>query len=152
MSKPAEQILINQVADWLREISIVNGYTGNAGLDVRTEEWRDAAETVTGTVLTVIDADADALELRRWRVEITIEIIQPLTTSGRAVARQTLADVARALNRNISTWRDIGAGVTGVQTVSKRVDRSVEGSDYQTAAYTIAVTYGDLTPKPPAAA
>ncbi len=145
---PQEQLIIDQIADWLREITTANGYNGNAGLDVRTEEWRDPAETITSTVLTVIDSDASRIEDKHWALTVDIEIILPRTTTERASARQVLADIVRALNHRITSWRAIGAGVTATEPTARRIDRNTSGSGYQTAAYTLVVTYSDLTPHP----
>ena len=145
---PQTELIVSQIATWLRDISIDNGYTSDAGRSVSTE---DSQQDDGGTpILTVIDTDYQHTGERRWLVTIDIECLFRRHAHFREGARYLLHDIHRALNRPISDWRDINAGVTDSQPNSQTIDKPADGSDYQRAVYSLQVEYSELNARPTA--
>jgi len=150
MSVPQSQAIIDQVSQWLSEITIANGYYTNAGNSVAVEEFRRRDASVP--LLTVIDSDYSTTEPRNWRMTLDVEGVFLRSETERVQARLLLGDIGRALNRRIGRWREIGAGVTGVAAQSKQIGRQSDdptgGGDYQRVVYSLVVEYSDLSDAP----
>lgn len=152
MTAPQEQLIIDQIAAWLSEISIDSGYHSDAGASVAVEEFRQRDTTVP--LLTVIDTDYSTTEPRKWRMSVDVEGVFLRSETERVQARLLLNDIARALFRRSGHWREIGAGVTAVQPQARQIGRAGDtqsgGGDYQRVVYSLVVEYSDLSDAPAA--
>lgn len=149
--RPQSQIILDQLADWLREISTAAGYYTDAGADLRTEQTRDEEPYAPGLYL--FDEAADWSPVTGsskglWTQRFTLEGLVLDDGAGRSRARQLLADIRRALRRQLTAWPP-AAGVSAMREVSREIPARPQSSDWVTPTVTIEIDFVDKEVTPP---
>jgi hypothetical protein len=146
---PQEQLIVDQIADWLREITWANGYRTNAGLTVYTDESMVPDEP-TSEALLVLDLGAKAISpfLGKWTLSIMIEGLIVLTALdqpdyGRIQARRLLADVRDVLKKG-RIRSQLPAGATGLREVVRNLPRRKPGANLLLLNVMLEIEYSDL--------
>jgi len=147
MSAPQEQIIIDTLATWMREIRRAAGYYTDAGLRVCTDEG-DLPEEAEAESLFVIDQGAAAIGKGKWALAVLIEGLVLLAETDhppalRPIARQLNADITRVLRAH-HRMNQLPAGVTELRETAREIPRREEGSSLLTPSITLEITYSDL--------
>lgn len=139
---PPEQILIDQLADWLADIRIANGYYTDAGLYLDTEEIDDPGNPPPAALL-LLDESAAAVG-KNWIQQIVVEgavTVEPKT--ARVIARQLQADIARAIRTGLKANAHNTRIIRAVRITGKEIPRREPGENLLIPTVNVEMEYYD---------
>lgn len=147
---PIDQLIVDEIARLLRAISVDDGYRTNAGAGVLTEESLEsiADDAITIEIIDDVETlDSQSRAYRRGKLSLKLNIDIPKGSSSRAVARNVLADVRRALTVEP---RQLPSGFTGLEIGGRNLPPREDGSQFITATLNLAASFNEQQQAVPA--